>query len=148
MLTHPYSVNLKHVVHETVENETIVMNLINGYYYSFSGLASVIWEVVADSGRLDELIKILARFYHQTEEGVQAMVSQFVMELNENELIIERGDEACALNPSEVLPLLQALAPEFMKPVLFKYTDMQDVLLLDPIHDVDVKGWPEPKFDI
>jgi hypothetical protein len=27
-------------------------------------------------------------------------------------------------------------------PVLNKYTDMQDLLLLDPIHEVDERGWP------
>ena len=27
-------------------------------------------------------------------------------------------------------------------PVLNKYTDMQDLLLIDPIHDVEAHGWP------
>ena len=31
-------------------------------------------------------------------------------------------------------------------PVLNKYSDMQDLLLLDPIHDVDEEaGWPTNK---
>jgi hypothetical protein len=30
----------------------------------------------------------------------------------------------------------------FIAPVLAVYTDMQDLLLLDPIHDVDEIGWP------
>jgi len=34
----------------------------------------------------------------------------------------------------------------FAPPVLEVYTDMQDLLLLDPIHDVDeTVGWPSPK---
>jgi hypothetical protein len=28
--------------------------------------------------------------------------------------------------------------------VLQKYTDMADLLLLDPIHEVDEQGWPQP----
>jgi hypothetical protein len=28
------------------------------------------------------------------------------------------------------------------EPVLDKYTDMQELLLLDPIHEVDDAGWP------
>lgn len=33
-------------------------------------------------------------------------------------------------------------AAEFPAPRLERYTDMQDLLLLDPIHDVDERGWP------
>jgi len=33
----------------------------------------------------------------------------------------------------------------FNVPVLNKYTDMQDLLLLDPIHEVDATGWPSTK---
>jgi hypothetical protein len=31
-------------------------------------------------------------------------------------------------------------------PLLRKYTDMRDLLLLDPIHDVDEQGWPVRKL--
>jgi hypothetical protein len=38
------------------------------------------------------------------------------------------------------------LGGEFAPPVLHVYSDMREVLLLDPIHDVeDASGWPEPK---
>jgi hypothetical protein len=30
----------------------------------------------------------------------------------------------------------------FTDPVIEIYTDLQDLLLLDPIHDVDDRGWP------
>jgi len=33
----------------------------------------------------------------------------------------------------------------FSAPVLNAYTDMEELLLLDPIHDVDQAGWPMPK---
>ena len=38
-------------------------------------------------------------------------------------------------------------ASKLDKLTINKYSDMQDMLLLDPIHDVDDKGWPEPKKD-
>ena len=35
--------------------------------------------------------------------------------------------------------------PPFMPPLLEKFTDMADLLLLDPIHEVDAEtGWPQP----
>jgi hypothetical protein len=35
----------------------------------------------------------------------------------------------------------------FNPPVLSVYSDMEDLLLLDPIHDVDETGWPQPRSD-
>ena len=40
-----------------------------------------------------------------------------------------------------------ASKPDFQEPALQKYTDMEDLLLLDPIHEVDDTGWPNPKPD-
>jgi hypothetical protein len=36
--------------------------------------------------------------------------------------------------------------PRFEQPVLEKFTDMEDLLLLDPIHEVNLQsGWPNQK---
>ena len=32
----------------------------------------------------------------------------------------------------------------YSKPFLQKYTDMAALLLLNPIHEVDEQGWPQP----
>ena len=32
----------------------------------------------------------------------------------------------------------------FEAPRLERYTDMKDYFLLDPIHEVDTAGWPQP----
>ena len=38
-----------------------------------------------------------------------------------------------------------AVKQPFEAPILNKYNDMQELLLLDPIHDVDEAGWPNTK---
>ena len=35
----------------------------------------------------------------------------------------------------------------FEAPSLEKYTDMQDLVLLDPVHEVDQTGWPRQQPD-
>jgi hypothetical protein len=37
--------------------------------------------------------------------------------------------------------------PPFEMPKLSKYTDMEDLLALDPIHEVDEMGWPNAKLE-
>ena len=34
------------------------------------------------------------------------------------------------------------LAGEYQAPSLEKYSDLQDLLLIDPIHEADESGWP------
>jgi hypothetical protein len=41
---------------------------------------------------------------------------------------------ACARSSERISP--------YAAPVLEKFTDMEAMLLLDPVHDVDEKGWP------
>ena len=38
------------------------------------------------------------------------------------------------------------MRPAFVAPALTRYTDVKDLLVLDPVHDVDEMGWPTPKL--
>ena len=45
-------------------------------------------------------------------------------------------------------PTLPAGNTAFVAPALHVYTDMQEFMLVDPLHDVDeVAGWPHAKTD-
>jgi hypothetical protein len=44
--------------------------------------------------------------------------------------------------PPSPEPVPQTEKKHFVAPCLHKYTDMQELLLIDPIHDVDDYGWP------
>lgn len=78
----------------------------------------------------------------EIDRGVQELLAQ----LQQENLIVavDGAGEAAAL---------QAPAgnnqekPLFNPPSLNKYSDMQELLLLDPIHDVDDAGWPKPNPD-
>jgi hypothetical protein len=41
-----------------------------------------------------------------------------------------------------VATAVPAARQPYEAPALHKYNDMQDLLLLDPVHDVDETGWP------
>ena len=44
------------------------------------------------------------------------------------------------------LPALAAKKP-YTAPAVQKYDDLEDLLLLDPIHEVDEAGWPVARAD-
>ena len=55
--------------------------------------------------------------------------------------------------PGEAVDILPSPGPvaaprpdgPFTAPVVEKYTDMAELILLDPVHDVSALGWPDAK---
>lgn len=143
-----FKVNKPHVVHETIEGETIVMNLKSGFYYSFDGIGPVVWELILQDVGQKQITEILVKAFPDASINLVDEVDLFVEKLVANEMVTIFHANAAYL-PEEEMPGFMS-AKDFkkisLKPPLFNiYADMRDVLLLDPIHDVDEKGWPEPK---
>jgi len=69
---------------------------------------------------------------------VDDAVRDFTARLLEEGLIVP----APADNPGSPLPVPERSSVGFSTPTMSVYTDMEDLLLLDPIHDVDETGWP------
>lgn len=68
----------------------------------------------------------------------------FVSKLIDEQLILAaNGEQPAASSKGNEQPSPSPVP--FEPPVLEKYTDMQDLLLLDPIHEVDDTGWPKRK---
>ena len=74
---------------------------------------------------------------------IAAGIQQLFADLQAEQLIV--ADEATSVN-GDMFTMSEAADGRsrlpFAAPVLHKYTDMEDLLLLDPIHDVDESGWP------
>jgi hypothetical protein len=118
------------VVSETVDQEAIVVNLLNGKYHRMEGLACQLWDNLIKPTSLESLEQQCR--LHATPISTEAIIT-FLFALHE-ESLIESDDEAFF---SQANPVCNdpALCVE-------SYDDMADLLLLDPIHDVDEAGWP------
>ena len=68
-------------------------------------------------------------------------------ELEAEDLILVLPETAAPNAAHETLAATEPIDSRlpFVNPTLTKFTDMQDLLLLDPIHEVDEMGWPHPK---
>ena len=140
-------VNAPHVVHETIDGETILLDMRTGMYYSLDKHGSVLWDFIAATGDPGMGADILAGAAPDREQEVREGVGLFVKQLLAETLLLEdgqAGDETPGA-PENIADALLAVAGSFKAPVMQKYADMQDLLMLDPIHDVDQEGWPQPK---
>ena len=128
------------MIHETLDGEVIVVNLDTGVYYSLSGVAAEIWAEVARGASAAQAVDELDARYDANGSDLETAVARFVEELEREQLIAADGDAA----PRSATTVNGAARAAFVEPVLHKYTDMQELLLLDPIHEVAETGWPSP----
>jgi hypothetical protein len=145
-----FRINVPKVIHETIEGETVLVNLDSGNYYSLDGVGADAWGLMEKGAHLGGIIEWIADRYQGERMDIEKALFHLIEELQREELIVldeTRGSENVVDRDgfSKVSPGLHA--EMFVPPVLHKYTDMQDLLLLDPIHDVDETGWPSPKTD-
>jgi hypothetical protein len=132
-------VNTPTVVSETVDGEVVMVHLGSGNYYSLRSTGAAIWEAIDAGVTIDAIAEQLASASHNGHD-VGSLVTGFVDELRAEDLVVADPDQ-------EPIPCV-VLAGTFEPPVLEKFTDMAHLILLDPVHEVDVaEGWPRPHDD-
>ena len=137
-----FKINGPDVIAESIDGEVIIINLNSGAYYSSLGSGGAVWQALLASYSVDEALDLLAESYGAERHIIEGDVTRFVSQLVDEGLLVEVGDDV----PSDGATL-EAVGV-FEPPVLSKYTDMQELLLLDPIHDIDPSvGWPFPKAE-
>ena len=130
-----FTPNVPAVVYEEFADEVIIIHLNKGSYYNLENSAATIWRACLRGASLTEIATSL-QAQHPAVEQLAEVVKDFIAELQQEELLRPSSEL-----PPEISPELP-LCPVWSPPVLQKHTDMQDLLLLDPIHEVDEKGWP------
>lgn len=143
-----FKIKTPNVVFETYENEVVLINLDNGNYYSISDSAAEIFSLVSqERSKADILSGVINKYEGENAEMISS-VEKFLEYLLNEGLIIreEKNIDTISLQDKETTHMKSNPGkPLYESPVLNRYTDMQDLLLLDPVHEVDEKGWPNPK---
>ena len=125
------------MVHEAIEGEVIIVNLDKGLYFSTDGVGASIWAMIV-AGRTADEILLWAADVFDAGDVVAADVAAFLDDLRENELVRDVDE-----TPDGADFDMPAAPGTYEKPTLNVYADMEELLLLDPIHDVsDDAGWP------
>ena len=133
-----FRLNDQDVVSEVLNGEAIVIHLKSGTYYSMLASGADIWNGLLAGYSVDEIAGRLARGVDSERARIVDETTKFASELVSEGLIIAIDpDTDTARHLDDFEP-----AGEFETPELQKYTDMQELLLVDPIHEVTDAGWP------
>lgn len=131
------------IVHETIDGEVVIINFATGAYYSCTEVAADAWEAIVAGASAEEIVADLTSRYADAGLDVAGDVARFLGRLEEEGIV-----EASTDVPPRVATSPAAdTAGTYRAPELEKFTDMADLIVLDPVHDVTRVGWPHRQTD-
>ena len=137
-----YKINSPYVVSEVfADNEAAIINLKTGTYHSLNTMATAIWALVESGANLNELTTFAIDNHDVEKETASAHIEQFLESLVKADLIVRTETEQVV----HVSESASSKKRDYERPVLESYEDMQELLLLDPIHEVDETTWLQKK---
>jgi hypothetical protein len=141
-----YRLRDANIVSEIIDEEAIVMDLNSGSYFSAEGAGAVIWDGMVCGFEVAQIKQRVLQSFALDSARLDADFEDFAAALVANKLV-EVADTAAPPSVDWSMPLPRHKRG-YQSPVLNRYDDMQDLTLLDPIHDVEETGWPNRKTDL
>jgi hypothetical protein len=128
---------------KVLDGEAVIINLLNGTYYSLDKAGAVVWELAADGGTIAEIVGGLTARYDVDSPRARSDVERLVGELVAERLLVPR--DGASREASMESSNGSASRLPYDAPLLTTYRDMADLLALDPpmprLEDI---VWEEP----
>jgi hypothetical protein len=126
------------VAAEEFEGEFVVLDLASGKYFSLAGSSAIVWRGLIAGHSVETLCASLPAG-DPRRAGVEGLVASLVAH---DLLVPSVYDQTPSVAPADELA---AASGEFGVDV---FDDLADLLVADPIHDVDTEaGWPHRPKD-
>ena len=133
-----FRVNTPQVINEVLDGEAVIINMGTGDYFSLRGSGAFVWEALEAGAGPAAIVGAFVAAGLGTSSEIEPGVVALVDQLEAEGLIVRVEDDGPA--PAPALP--HPGGAFFERPALEKFTDMQDLILLDPVHEVSERGWP------
>src|SRR4051812_38031759 len=136
-----YRTNVPDTASELFDGEVVIAHYGSGLYYSVSQGGALIWRGLHCGLSVSEIVDWLTGHFEAEAAALPAQVGAFVARLRDEGLLIEVA--AC-----EKIGEPPAITVEaWREPVFERFDDLQELLLLDPVHNVTEAGWPHRPDD-
>lgn len=132
-----YKLNEEKMFFDIADGQAVVINFVTGMYYGTTMLGSAVLERLV-KGNSPEKIAAAVRNLPGCPAEFDAELNSFIDKLQQVDILVpgettEGGDE----------PIDEKAAAEGFVLTLDEFAEVQDLILADPIHDVNVEqGWP------
>lgn len=135
-----YKLNEEKMFYDYADGQAVVINYQTGMYYGMGLLASAILDRIIAGKNVDDIITAV-KILPQCPPDIEERVYSFVKELQDTEVIVN-GPSV----PGGAEPFPKEVVEDGFELKLDMFAEMADLLLADPVHDVDMQaGWPKLK---
>lgn len=130
-----YKQNTENVAAEKFDGEFVLINFARGTYFSLRNAAVDVWQQFENGATPEAVGARIAAHFSVAGDAVQAELERCIGTLIEEELICETDAPG---------PAVEGWSSQaYEAPVVEVYSDLQDLIILDPVHEVDdAIGWP------
>ena len=137
-----YRVNAPAVLYEMFDDELVAIHLETGSYHSLFAASADAFVLLAEEATVPELAHALSQKYAAGADQIEAALGEFVAQL-QKENLISVVETRKTRGPLQV-PGSESGLP-FIPPTVAAYHELQGLFLIDPIHEVDERGWPHER---
>lgn len=124
-----FEINSPNIIYDEMDREFVLVDLASGKYFRIQSESANIFSLVVSGQDLNR--------FSDSESNLPKSLSDAIRVLLEKEIIrklLSSSSELDVPPPTDFIPGVF---------VLEEFTDLQDIIGLDPIHEVDLnQGWP------
>lgn len=132
-----YKLNEQEIFYDVAEGQAIIINSLNGCYYSLNMISSKVFEDIINGYSIEQIANALENCSAKNID-----LKSFIDQLLDEKIIIPDKNEYI----KEDVKYTKDMFLDGVQLSLIKFDDMQDLLLSDPVHDADPNiGWPKIK---
>jgi hypothetical protein len=136
-----FRLNEPRVVADTIDGEVLAIDMATGAYVSLRDWSTFVWSHLLGGATVDGAQQALSQHVGDAPDDAVAV---FADRLHTEGLIVPSDPVASGDAQAHVVAIDVPTAP-WSGLAVESFTDMADLILLDPVHDVDAdKGWPAP----
>lgn len=144
MVPRSFNFDVSKISFDRLDGEVIIVDLESGSYYCTSQTGSDIWSLVVQGISTNKILQVLIKKYIGELNVLENDINKFIDKLVDLNLIfpIKSNEDADFVLPED------QIRSNWLKPIIEEYTDMWDLIKMDPIHESNEKqGWPEKKVE-
>ena len=117
---------------KVLDGEAVIINLLNGTYYSLDRAGAVVWELAAAGHTVGEIVDGLTMRYDVDASRAQSDVERLVSDLLAERLLVAANGAANGSSNGGAQSAPATGREPYDVPMLTTYRDMADLLALDP----------------
>jgi|GEM_PF-198450 len=139
-----FRINEPSVIYQTFDQEVVAVHLNTGSYHTLPGIAGEAFLLLSATGSSPrEMAAHLAARYDAPAPVIEQDLLLFIAQLLDQAMVVAIDGPAPPAAPT--IPLEQLAA--YTAPRLESFSDLEGLVLIDPVHDVDSAGWPKAAPD-